>query len=141
MCVSAHGWEVPMETKNIILAVMGAILKVVVVIVVAVVIYRGAETCFDYGYRIFTEPPVSTGEGRTVTVAVTAEMSAMDIGRLFESKGLVRDARLFALQYYLSEYRKDVGPGIFELSTAMTAEEMMAAMVLPEEETEETPEE
>lgn len=130
-----------METKNIILAVLGAILKVVVIVAVVVMIFRGAETCFDYGYRIFTEPAVSLGEGRAVTVAVTAEMSPMDIGRLFESKGLVRDARLFALQYYLSEYRKDVGPGIFELNTAMTAEEMMAAMVVPEEETEETPDE
>ena len=130
-----------METKNIILAVLGAILKVVVIVAVVVIIFRGAETCFDYGYRIFTEPAVSAGEGRAVTVAVTAEMSPMDIGRLLESKGLVRDARLFALQYYLSEYRKDVGPGIFELNTAMTAEEMMAAMVVPEEETEETPDE
>lgn len=126
-----------METKNVIVAVLGAILRVAVAVVVVVVIYRCAETCFDYGYRVFTEPAMSAGEGRTVNVAVTEEMSPLDIGRLFESKGLVRDARLFAIQYYLSEYRKDVGPGIFELNTAMTAEEMMAAMVIPEEETEE----
>ena len=65
-------------------------------------------------------------------------MSASDIGNLFESKGLIRDARLFTLQYYLSEYRKDVKPGIFDLSTAMTAEEMMAAMAVKEETTEES---
>ena len=49
----------------------------------------------------------------------------------------MRDARLFALQYYLSEYREDVGPGTFDLSTAMTAEEMMQAMVVAEAEEEE----
>jgi UPF0755 protein len=117
-----------MKAGSIISAVCGAIFRVAVVIAAVYVIYRGAGICYDYGYRIFTEPAVSSGEGRTVTVAVTAEMSPSDIGKLLESKGLVRDARLFALQYYLSEYRQDVQPGIFELSTAMTAEEMMAVM-------------
>lgn len=132
-----RGWEVSMKAKNVIVAVYGAIFRVVVAVLAAYLIYRGAEICFDYGYRIFTEPAVSAGEGRTVTVAITEDMSPADIGRLFESRGLVRDGRLFMLQYYLSEFRKDVGPGIFELSTSMTAEEMMEAMVIPKEETEE----
>lgn len=126
-----------MKAKNVIVAVYGAIFRVAVAVLAAYVIYRGAEICFDYGYRIFTEPAVSAGEGRMVTVAITEDMSPADIGRLFESRGLVRDGRLFMLQYYLSEFRKDVGPGVFELSTAMTAEEMMEAMVIPKEETEE----
>lgn len=126
-----------MKAKNVIVAVYGAIFRVVVAVLAAYVIYRGAEICYDYGYRIFTEPAVSAGEGRTVTVAITEDMSPADIGRLFESRGLVRDGRLFMIQYYLSEFRKDVGPGIFELSTSMTAEEMMEAMVIPKEDTEE----
>ena len=127
-----------MKTRSVIGAVCGAIFRVTVVIFAVYTIYRGANLCYDYGYRIFAEPAVSSGEGRTVTVAITAEMSASDIGNLFESKGLIRDARLFTLQYYLSEYRKDVKPGIFDLSTAMTAEEMMAAMAVKEEATEES---
>ena len=117
-----------MKTGSIVGAVCGAIFRVAVVIAAVYVIYNGAMKCYDYGYRIFTETPVSAGEGRTITVAVTAEMSQTDIGELFQTKGLVRDARLFTLQYYLSEYRKDVEPGIFDLSTSMTAEEMMAVM-------------
>ena len=117
-----------MKTGSIVGAVCGAIFRVAVVIAAGYVIYNGAMTCYDYGYRSFTETPVSAGEGRTITVAVTEEMSPTDIGELFQTKGLVRDARLFTLQYYLSEYRKDVEPGIFDLSTSMTAEEMMAVM-------------
>ena len=81
---------------------------------------------------------MAIGEGRSVTVTITEDMSAFEIGKLFESRGLVRDAKLFTIQYYLSEYLKDVGPGTFELSTAMTAEDMMAAMVVedPEEDSE-----
>lgn len=130
-------WEVPMNVRNMIGVVLGAIFRAVVAVLAVYVIYRGALICYDYGYRIFTEPAVSAGEGRTVTVAITEDMSPADIGRMFESKGLVRDGRLFMLQYYLSEYRENVGPGIFELSTSMTAEEMMEAMVVPREATEE----
>lgn len=123
-----------MKSGNVVVALLGAIFRVVVAILAVYVIYQGALICYDYGYRIFTEPALSSGEGRTVTVAVTEDMSPSDIGRLLENKGLIRDAKLFTLQYYLSEYREDVKPGIFELSTSMTAEDMMAAMALEEEE-------
>ena len=119
-----------MKSSNLIMAVLGAIFRVVVAIAAVYIIYQGAILCYNYGYRIFTEPAVSAGEGRTVTVAITDDMSPKEIGQLFENKGLVRDARLFMLQYYLSEYIKDVKPGVFELSTSMTAEEMMEAMTV-----------
>lgn len=119
-----------MKPGNVIISVVGAIFRVAVTILAVYVIYQGALRCYDYGYRIFTEPAISSGEGRTVTVAITEDMSASDIGHLLENKGLIRDARLFIFQYYLSEYREDVKPGIFELSTSMTAEEMMEAMTI-----------
>ena len=127
-----------MKSANVVGAVAGAIIRVVVAILVVYFVYRGSVICYDYGYRIFTEPAMTTGDGRVVTVTVTADMSASDIGKLFESRGLVRDARLFTLQYYLSEYVKDVKPGVFELSTSMTAEEMMAVMAAPGEESTKT---
>ena len=126
-----------MNSGNIVSAVFGTILKVIFTVAVIFVIYRGASICYDYGYRIFTEPAVSSGEGRSIVVTVTEEMSPLEIGEAFEAKGLVRDAKLFALQYLLSEYRKDVKPGVFELSTAMDAEEMMEVMAA-EDEAEET---
>ena len=125
-----------MKAWNIVSAVVGALIRAAVAIAVVYLIYRGAVICYDYGYRIFTEPAISSGEGRTVTVAVTEEMSASDIGTLLENKGLIRDKYLFVLQYYLSEYRKDVKPGVFELSTSMTAEDMMKVMASAAEEDE-----
>lgn len=118
-----------MKASSVISSVLGVIIRVLVTVLIVVVIYRGAELCYDYGYRIFTEEAIAAeGEGKTVSVTITSSMSPRDIGALFESKGLVRDGNLFTLQYYLSEFVKDVGPGTFELSTAMTAEEMMESM-------------
>lgn len=110
------------------MAVIGAIVKVVVVIAAAFVIYRGAMLCYDYGYRVFTEPAMSVGEGRTVSVTLTKDMSALEIGEMMKTKGLTRDSRLFALQYLLSEYKEDIQPGTYEVSTSMTAEEILAVM-------------
>ena len=93
--------------------------------------------CYDYGYRIFTEPAVSSGEGRKITVTIPKGMEAQEMGELFLSKGLIEDSTLFILQYYLSEYREDIQPGTFELSTAMTVEEMMEVMAAPVGEAEE----
>ena len=125
-----------MKAWNIVSAVVGAIIRAAVAIAVVYLIYRGAVICYDYGYRIFTEPAISSGEGRTVTVAVTEEMSASDIGTLLENKGLIRDKYLVVLQYYLAEYRKDVKPGVLELRASMAAEDMMEVMASAAEEDE-----
>lgn len=127
-----------MKAANLAGAVLGAILKVVFAVIVVYLVYTGASTCYDYGYRIFTEPAISSGEGHKITVTLTSDMSATEIGTALQEKGLVRDGRLFALQYLLSEYKKEWKPGTYELSTAMTAEEMMAVMAGQNEE--ETPE-
>lgn len=118
-----------MKTEKLVTAVLGAILKVVVVVAVVYIIYRGATMGYDYGYRIFTEPAMSSGEGRAVEVTLKPDMSAMEVGQMMEDKGLSRDAKLFALQYMLSEYKEEIQPGTYEVSTSMTAEEIMAAMV------------
>lgn len=126
-----------MKATSVIGAVLGTILRVVAVVAVIYLIYQGSEICYDYGYRIFNEPAMTSEEhAKTVRVTITSDMSAWDIGKLLESRGLIRDSKLFVLQYYLSENLKEVGPGVFDFNTAMTAEDMMAAMVQekPEEE-------
>lgn len=117
-----------MNAKSLIAAVCGTILKVAVAVLVIMMIYRGSLMAYDYGYRVFEEPAMSSGEGRAIVVTIPEDMSPGEMGRLFLNKGLIRDDRLFVLQYYFSEFRKDLKTGDFELSTAMTVEEMMEAM-------------
>lgn len=120
-----------MKSGKLVFMVAGTVIKIIVAIGAAFAIYRGATTCYDYGYRIFTEPAVSLGTGRAVQVTVAKDATPIEIGELFAKMGLVRDAKLFTLQYLFSEYRKEVKPGTYELNTAMTAEEMMEVMAAP----------
>lgn len=119
-----------MNVKEVILAICETIIKIAVAAVVIIAIYRGSLIAYDYGYRIFEEPPMSEGEGRAVVVNIQEGMSAKEMGELFYMKGLIRDENLFQIQYFLSEFKKDLLPGEFTLSTAMTVEEMLETMTV-----------
>lgn len=94
-------------------------------------------TCFDFGYRVFTEPAMEAEPGTNVAVTIDASMDAQKIGKELESKGLVRDANLFAIQLKLSAYAEDIIPGTYILNTSMEPKEMMIMMSTPVETEEE----
>lgn len=125
---------VGMKIKNIVAGASGMVLRAVLLVCAVYVVYRGTLVCYDYGYRVFTEPAYKPNSQQVETVVVTKDMSPGDIGNMLKDKGLIEDEKLFVLQYYLSEYREDVAPGVFELSPSMTAEQMMEAMTVDKEE-------
>lgn len=117
-----------MKVAEIIGSIVETILKIALFVFLAVMIYRGALIAYDYGYRVFTEAPISVGEGRIISVEVKEDMSAKDIGEMLQQKGLIRDSKIFVIQERLSEYHGEEVPGIYDLSTAMTADEMLAVL-------------
>ncbi len=117
-----------MKTNQVFATVFSIVLKVIIIVAAILFIYKGAATAYDYGYRLFTEPAVSQGTGREVTVSITSGKSAKEVGQLLESKGLIRDAKLFVLQELISDYHGKIQPGIYTLSSSMTADEMLAIM-------------
>ncbi|MBP8967733.1 MAG: hypothetical protein KBG42_00460 [Lachnospiraceae bacterium] len=111
------------------LSVLDMVFRVVMWVIIVYFVVKGATRCYDLGYRVFTEEPVApVGYGREVTVEVPVDFNAKELGELFEEKGLSRDAILFAIQYYASEYREGVKGGTYTFSTDQTAEEMFAQM-------------
>lgn len=124
-----------MKVRDIVLTVCETILKIAIIVVISMFIYRGALLAYDYGYRIFEEPAMTDGEGREVVITIPEGMSAKEMGELLFKRGLIRDEKLFRIQYALSEYKEDLLPGTFTLRTNMTVEEMLKVMTVdPEEE-------
>ena len=124
-----------MKVRAIVLTVCETILKIAIIVVISMFIYRGALLAYDYGYRIFEEPAMTDGEGREVVITIPEGMSAKEMGELLFKRGLIRDEKLFRIQYALSEYKEDLLPGTFTLRTNMTVEEMLKVMTVdPEEE-------
>lgn len=117
-----------MKAKQIIGATIELVVKVVAFVAIIMFIVNTSVRAYDYGYRVFAEEPVSTGEGRTISVIVEDGDSVKDVGVMLQEKGLIRDANLFMVQELLSEQHGKIQPGIYDLNTSMTSEEMLAVM-------------
>ena len=117
-----------MSIKEVTGPTFELIVKAAFLIFAITYIIKAATSAYEYGYRVFTEEPISQGEGRTISVSVEEPVSAKDVGKMLEERGLIRDANLFVIQELLSENHNKIQPGIYDLSTAMTTEEMLSVM-------------
>ena len=117
-----------MKISSIISTILSALIKIAVALWMVNFIYTKTMAAYDFGYRIFTEEAISPAPGRDVAVSVTEGKSTLDIAKILEEKGLVRDYKLAYLQIMASEYRAGMEPGMYTLNTSMTTDEMCAAM-------------
>lgn len=127
-----------MDIKYVIGATAQIIIKVALFAYIIIHILRWATAAYDYGYRVFTEPPMSFGDGRIISVYVENDSSALDVGEMLQEKGLIRDGRLFMIQELLSEHHGKIQPGVYDLNTNMTTQEMLEVIAQEPETDEET---
>ena len=123
-----------MNARYLVAAMIETIIKIAVLAAVVVFVFRGATQAYDFGYRVFADEPVSVSGGRTITVGISENASVKEIAEMLEEKGLKEDSRLFVVQEFLSAYHKEILPGIYDLSTDMTAEQMLEVMSTPAQE-------
>lgn len=97
------------------------------VLIIFGLIYLG-KSSYHFGYEIFHQTPVESGEGREMTVVIKDGTSTYQIGRILENKGLIEDARIFVIQEKLSNYKGKLRAGTYVLNTNMTADEIMAVL-------------
>lgn len=117
-----------MEGKQIAGAFFGTIIKVVVIAIVIMFVYRFSMTAYDFGFQLFGEEPMTIGDGVTISITVDDGDSVKAVAAKLENNGLIRNAKIFYVQEKLSEYKGMISPGTYELNTSMTAEEMLAVM-------------
>ena len=117
-----------MKLTQVLSTILSAIDKIAIAIWIVNFIYTKTLAAYDFGYRIFTEAPISPAPGRDVTVSYTEGKSFKALAKNLEEKGLVRDYKLAMVQMYVSVYKDKIKPGAYTLNTSMTTEEMMRAM-------------
>ena len=114
--------------KKIVLGILNASVRIAILVIAFSLIKKVCLTAYDYGYRVFSERPMTEGEGFDEDIVIPVGSSAMDIGKILKNKGLIRDEKLFYVQVLLSSYRGKLNPGDYVLNTSMTAEDMMRVM-------------
>lgn len=126
--------------KQFIVSVATAAVKIIVFILIVRYVIGIVTTAYDFGYRVFAEEPVSAEPGIAYTVELSEETTPKQVAEALEDYGLIRDKNLFYVQYLVSSSKGKLMPGNYELSTAMTADEMleiMSSSYVEEEEDEE----
>ena len=105
--------------------VAGGAFKIVCIVVL--IIWLG-RLSYQFGHDIFDQQPMSPREGQEITVVVKEDDSVYDIAKTLESKGLVEDAKVFWIQEKLSNYKGQMKPGTYLLSTAYEPSRLLAIM-------------
>ena len=128
-----------MKIKYVIGSLAELIIKIAAFIFITMFVVRTATAAYDYGFRVFAEEPMEAGEGRVISVSIGGGDSAKEVGEMLQERGLIRDANLFRIQELLSEHHGKIQPGIYDLNTSMTSEEMLSVMATAPEVMEELP--
>ena len=124
-----------MKEGNWMLSLGLFLLRLALLILVVVGIFKVGEYAYTYCYSVVSDTAAEEEPGRDVSVSVTSDMSAGKVAKLFERKGLVKSADVFKIQMKVTGYEDKIQPGKYVLNTSMRPREMLK--ILPGEETEE----
>ncbi|MCR4750358.1 MAG: hypothetical protein K5877_11275 [Lachnospiraceae bacterium] len=107
-----------------ILSILTRILLILVIVAGSIIVGRKS---YEFGYRVFAEQPMAPDaeHARKINVQITEKMSNRDIAALMVKKGLARNEVLFYAQIISSDYKNSIQPGLYVLSTDMTAGEIL----------------
>lgn len=108
--------------------VAGGAFKIALYVCIVVLIIWLGRLSYQFGHDIFDQQPMSPREGQEITVVVKEDDSVYDIAKTLESKGLVEDAKVFWIQEKLSNYKGQMKPGTYLLSTAYEPFRLLAIM-------------
>lgn len=126
-----------MKAQKAMLSLGLFILRLAILILIIVGIYRVGETAYLYSYSVVADAAVDHAPGKDVSVTLSSDMTGKDVARLLERKGLVKDADIFRIQLKMAKYEDKLRQGSYVLNTSMTPKEMMKIMAGEAEGTEE----
>ena len=124
-----------MKEGNWMLSLGLFLLRLALLILVVVGIFKVGEYAYTYCYSVVSDTAAEEEPGRDVSVSVTSDMSAGKVAKLLERKGLVKSADVFKIQMKVTGYEDKIQSGKYVLNTSMRPREMLK--ILAGEETEE----
>lgn len=118
-----------MKQRNMAVTIAFALLKAAILILILVILFSFGKKAYGFGYSVFSDETVSDPPGKKVAVTIEDDdITISELADLLKSKRLIKDARVFWVQYQLSEYKDKLKSGNFILNTSQTSEEMLAQL-------------
>ena len=117
-----------MSLNKIVMRLLYISISALTLLLVIYLLLEIGTRSYQYGYRVFTEPAMSYGEGTDKLVQIAGYMSNQDIAERLQEKGLIRDKGLFLLQLKFSDCADGIEPGKYTLNTSMTISEILQVL-------------
>ncbi len=115
-------------TRKILQEIVFIAVRVALIVAIIYAGYSCISACYDFGYKIFADEAKDPEPGIVKTVAIVDGKTDKEIGDVLAEKGLIDSGFLFMIQVKFSDYKDQLKPGVYELSTAMSPYDMMAVM-------------
>lgn len=124
--------------SSIVRTVINISINILVIAIVMMLIYTYAGKAYEFGREIFDDTAIDTKEdAKAVVVTIPKNSSNSDVAGIIKKAGLVEDKYVFLIQLMLSEYKDEIVPGTYTLTTADTPTEIMIKISNLTEEAEE----
>lgn len=105
-----------------------AVLRILLLVLIAAALFQVGKKAYAFGYQVFAEEPASDPPGKKAVVTSEEGISAKELAALLKSKRLIRDERVFWVQYQLSEYKDKLKSGSYILNSSWTSEEILSTL-------------
>ena len=117
-----------MKKEGTVVSVLSRVIKLIIAVLIIILLYAAGVNSYDFGYRIFSEKPVSMAPGKDVNVIIKDGMGTTEVAQMLEKRGVIRDAVIFMIQNRFSHYNGSFQAGTYTLNTSMENEEIMAIL-------------
>ena len=115
-------------TRKILQEIVFIAVRIAIIVAIIYAGYSCISAAYDFGFKIFADEAKDPEPGIVKTVAIVDGKTDKEIGDVLAEKGLIDSGFLFMVQVQFSEYKDQLKPGVYELSTAMTPYKMMEVM-------------
>ena len=115
-------------TRKILQEIVFIAVRIAIIVAIIYAGYSCISAAYDFGFKIFADEAKDPKPGIVKTVAIVDGKTDKEIGDVLAEKGLIDSGFLFMVQVKFSEYKDQLKPGVYELSTAMTPYKMMEVM-------------
>ena len=124
-----------MDVQKVMLSAGLFILRLSLIILVVIGIFRLGEYSYYFGYSLISDTSVDAPPGKDISMNLRSDMT-VKVAKLLERKGLIKDDTIFQIQLKLNDFEDKLMPGSYVLNTSMTAKEIMNVLSGEEEEEE-----
>ena len=129
-----------MKLSKVALRLLNISIIAMVWLLAILFLYRVGLYAYNFGYRVYTEPPMSSVENSRDMLVTINDTDLSTVAEIIYEKGLVDDQKLFYLQLLISQAgvkdsdKNKIKAGVYTMNTAMTYKEIIATMCYSEEE-------